>query len=126
MFNACRRTKLTSQAVHRAVASGGKWWRLKYRHSGKEKRLGLGTFPDTGFKMAREAHDNARQQIAAGVDPSAERKTAKEAARLASLHSLERGHARNHRPHKILGFETLPEVFSRLSSQFIASVALQA
>ena len=26
--------------------AGGKWWRLKYRHGGKEKRLSLGTFPD--------------------------------------------------------------------------------
>ena len=27
--------------------SGGKWWRLKYRHEGKEKRLSLGTYPNT-------------------------------------------------------------------------------
>ena len=72
------------------VPSGGKWWRLKYRHGGKEKRLSLGTFPDTGLKMAREARDKARQQIAAGIDPSVERKAAKEAVRLASLHSLDR------------------------------------
>jgi Arm DNA-binding domain len=26
--------------------SGGKWWRLKYRHGGKEKRLSFGTYPD--------------------------------------------------------------------------------
>ena len=25
---------------------GGKWWRLKYRPGGKEKRLSLGTYPD--------------------------------------------------------------------------------
>ena len=24
---------------------GGKWWRLKYRFTGKEKRLSLGVFP---------------------------------------------------------------------------------
>lgn len=24
------------------VPAGGKWWRLKYRHAGKEKRLSLG------------------------------------------------------------------------------------
>ena len=33
--------------------SGGKWWRLKYRHKGKEKRLSLGTYPETGLKAAR-------------------------------------------------------------------------
>ena len=35
-------------------------------------------------------------------------------------------HALNNRPRKILGFESPHEVFSRLSSQFIAGVALQA
>lgn len=72
------------------VPSGSKWWRLKYRHGGKEKRLSLGTFPDTSLKAAREARDKARQQIAAGRDPSTERKAAKEAVRLATLNTLER------------------------------------
>ena len=26
--------------------TGGKWWRLKYRFDGKEKRLSLGVYPD--------------------------------------------------------------------------------
>jgi len=26
--------------------AGGKWWRLKYRFGGKEKRLSLGTYPE--------------------------------------------------------------------------------
>lgn len=72
------------------VPSGGKWWRLKYRHGGKEKRLSLGTFPDTSLRAARVARDKARQQIAAGIDPSSERKAAKQAARLATLNTLER------------------------------------
>ena len=25
--------------------AGGRWWRLKYRHDGKEKRLSLGVYP---------------------------------------------------------------------------------
>ena len=40
------------------------------------------------------------------------------------LNSIE--NALNHRPRKILGFESPHEVFSRLSSHFIAGVALQA
>ena len=67
------------------VPSGGKWWRLKYRYAGKEKRLSLGTFPDTGLKAARDARDSARKQLAAGVDPSADRKAEKEIARVAAL-----------------------------------------
>ena len=59
--------------------SGGKWWRLRYRFNGKEKMLSLGTYPDVGLKEAREKRDEARKLIAAGVDPSQQRKAAKSA-----------------------------------------------
>lgn len=58
---------------------GGKWFRLKYRHQGKEKRLSLGTYPDTSLADARERRDAARKLIAAGIDPSAHRKSEKAA-----------------------------------------------
>ena len=32
--------------------SGGKWWRLKYRFGGKEKRISLDVYPDVGLKLA--------------------------------------------------------------------------
>lgn len=57
--------------------SGGKWWRLKYRIAGVEKRLSLGTYPETSLKAAREKRDEARALIAQGVDPSATRKATK-------------------------------------------------
>lgn len=57
--------------------SGGKWWRLKYRHDGKEKRLSLGTYPDTSLKDARDRRDQARRDLAAGIDPGAKRKAEK-------------------------------------------------
>lgn len=57
--------------------SGGKWWRLKYRLAGKEKRLSLGTYPETTLKMARDKREAARALIAEGVDPSEERKASK-------------------------------------------------
>ncbi|HKB59530.1 MAG TPA: integrase arm-type DNA-binding domain-containing protein [Gallionellaceae bacterium] len=59
--------------------SGGKWWRLKYRIDGKEKRLSLGVYPDISLKDARERRDEARKLIANGVDPSENRKAAKSA-----------------------------------------------
>lgn len=59
--------------------SGGKWWRLKYRFEGKEKRLSLGVYPDVGLKEARERRDAARKLLADGVDPSANRKAQKAA-----------------------------------------------
>lgn len=54
--------------------AGGKWWRLKYRFGGKEKRLSLGVYPDVPLGMARERRDAARRLLADGVDPSANRK----------------------------------------------------
>ena len=32
---------------------GGKWWRLKYRYAGKEKRVSLGVYPEVNLKKAR-------------------------------------------------------------------------
>lgn len=61
--------------------AGGKWWRLKYRFGGRERRLSLGTYPDTGLKEARQRRDDARRLLAEGVDPSSHRKAGKAAAR---------------------------------------------
>jgi integrase len=57
--------------------SGGRLWRLKYRVAGREKRLALGAYPDIGLKVARQRRDEARNQLAEGVDPGAARKAAK-------------------------------------------------
>ncbi|ALX10200.1 hypothetical protein P350_00870 [Burkholderia cepacia JBK9] len=54
--------------------SGGKYWRLKYRFGGKEKRLALGVFPGVTASDARRLRDEARQLLAAGADPSEARK----------------------------------------------------
>ena len=50
--------------------TGGKWWRLKYRFDGKEKRLSLGVYPDVSLKDARERRHEARKLLAGGIDPS--------------------------------------------------------
>ncbi len=59
--------------------SGNPRWRLKYRHpvTGKERRISLGVWPDTGLKDARERRDENRRLLANGVDPSEYRKAAK-------------------------------------------------
>ncbi|HLX81912.1 MAG TPA: tyrosine-type recombinase/integrase [Burkholderiales bacterium] len=66
--------------------TGGKWWRLKYRFAGKEKRLSLGVYPavplagrkdsDSGqwIKGARDRRDDAKQLLVNGIDPSEQRK----------------------------------------------------
>lgn len=54
--------------------AGGRWWRFKYRFSGKEKRLSLGTYPEVSIAQAREKRDEARKLVAADVDPGEQRK----------------------------------------------------
>ncbi|WEE76476.1 tyrosine-type recombinase/integrase [Comamonas testosteroni] len=59
------------------TAAGGRYWRLKYRIAGKEKRLALGVYPAVSLKDARDLAGQARQSIQAGEDPGELRKTAK-------------------------------------------------
>ncbi|MCA8199201.1 Arm DNA-binding domain-containing protein [Burkholderia vietnamiensis] len=54
--------------------NGGKYWRLKYRFAGREKRLSLGVFPDVKVSEARERRDEARELLVEGIDPSELRK----------------------------------------------------
>jgi len=61
------------------AATGGKRWRLKYRFGGKEKQLALGTYPDISLQEARNKRHEARNLLAHGYDPGAERKALKEA-----------------------------------------------
>jgi len=57
--------------------TGGKLWRLKYRISGREKKLGLGQYPEVSLADARKGRDHARQLILEGKDPSLEKKRRK-------------------------------------------------
>jgi len=57
--------------------TGGRLWRFRYRYGGKEKLLALGTYPDVPLKRAREKRDVARQLVADGIDPSAQRRADK-------------------------------------------------
>jgi len=61
--------------------SGGRWWRLKYRFGGKEKRISLGVYPAVGLKEARERREQAKKMLSQGIDPSANRKAVKAAER---------------------------------------------
>ncbi|CAG9273425.1 Integrase [Paraburkholderia unamae] len=69
--------------------AGGKWWRLKYRFGGKEKRISLGVYPDVGLKDARERRDAARKLLANGVDPGEAKKARKAASEERAANSFE-------------------------------------
>lgn len=49
--------------------SGAKYWRYRYTFAGKEKMLAIGVYPVVSLAAARQKRDEARQNVAAGVDP---------------------------------------------------------
>lgn len=71
------------------LPGGGKYWRLKYRVDGKEKRLGLGVYPAVSLAAARDERDKARALLKDGLDPSAARQDAKSASAAASASNFE-------------------------------------
>ena len=75
---------------------------MKHRHGGKEKRLAFGVYPDTSLKDARDKREEARKQLAQGIDPSETRKAMK-AAQTAEADTFEviaREWFAKHRPTK--------------------------
>lgn len=49
--------------------AGGRYWRMKYRFGGKEKRLAFGVYPGVSLKDARDLATKARQVLKDGIDP---------------------------------------------------------
>src|SRR6185437_7042440 len=63
-----------SHGLYLTVApSGAKWWRLKYRYAGRERRMGLGGYPEVSLAEARKRRDDARSLLRDGRDPGVER-----------------------------------------------------
>jgi integrase len=69
--------------------NGARYWRLKYRHNGKEKLLALGVYPTVSLKDARERREAAKKKLANGVDPSEARKAEKRTAATNAENSFE-------------------------------------
>jgi integrase len=71
------------------MPNGSRYWRLKYRFNGKEKRLALGVYPDVSLALARDRRQDARKLLADGVDPSENRKAVKAAKNANTENSFE-------------------------------------
>jgi len=65
--------------------NGSKYWRMKYRFAGKEKKLSFGTYPDVSLADARAKREEARKILAADNDPG----EVKKAEQLAKKNSIE-------------------------------------
>jgi integrase len=59
--------------------NGGRWWRMRYFISGREKMLSVGTYPEVSLQDARRRRFQIRELVAKGIDPSDERKSEKDA-----------------------------------------------
>lgn len=69
--------------------AGGRYWRMKYRHGGKEKRLAFGVYPAVTLKEARERREAAKKHLDRGDDPGQARKLAKAQAAVDAANSFE-------------------------------------
>lgn len=70
------------------MPSGGRYWRMNYRHLGKQKTLAFGVWPETGLAEARADRDAARKVLARGEDPAEQSKLDRIAATVAASSSF--------------------------------------
>ncbi|MBB3175903.1 phage integrase central domain-containing protein [Variovorax sp. Sphag1AA] len=71
------------------TTGGSRFWYMKYRHSGVERRHGIGPYPQCGLAEARAARDKAKALLRDGMDPQQQREVERESARTASVQTYE-------------------------------------
>ncbi|MBT0477022.1 tyrosine-type recombinase/integrase [Morganella morganii subsp. morganii] len=71
------------------TAKGSRYWRMKYRFGGKEKRLAFGVFPTVTLAEAREMRNQAKKILAAGGDPGEVKKEEKAIQKLSTGNTFE-------------------------------------
>src|SRR5215469_1789091 len=57
----------------------GKYWYLQYHIAGRQHEVAFGTYPTVSLKLAREKREEARQQLAKGLNPRIVKKNVREA-----------------------------------------------
>lgn len=68
--------------------SGARYWRMKYRVAGKEKKLSIGVYPDVSLAEARVKRDEARKVIAEGGDPSEKKQLEKLSKKISTVNTF--------------------------------------
>ena len=80
-------------SIWKVTPAGGKLWRLKYRHGGKEKRLSFGPWPDVSVEAARAMTAEAKASLRAGTDPARGHRAARGGTDGATMGALATGWA---------------------------------
>jgi integrase len=57
----------------------GKYWYLQYHIAGRQHEVAFGTYPSVTLKLAREKREEARQQLAKGLNPRLLKRNIREA-----------------------------------------------
>ena len=79
--------------VVNAVSRGGtKYFVYNYRFDGKQQSLRIGKYPDIGLAEAREQHQQARNNLAKGINPSQAKQTGQARAASRPIKYLCSGH----------------------------------
>jgi integrase len=71
------------------MPTGSRYWRLKYRLCGKEKRLACGVYPETSLADARNKRAVARKMLEEGIDPSSAKRDNRQLAEANAANTFE-------------------------------------
>ena len=77
------------QGLYLHVKNAGKYWRMSYRHIGRQKTLALGVYPAVSLAKARRRRDKARELLADGIDPGVAKRQEKQAKADAAANTFE-------------------------------------
>ncbi len=71
------------------MPNGARYWRMKYRFAGKERRIAFGVFPEVSLSDARRRREEARAALRDGADPVSSRREERRAREVAAVSSFE-------------------------------------
>lgn len=77
------------QGLFLLVKEAGKYWRMNYRFTGKQKTLALGVYPAVSLAKARQRREKARELLADGIDPSQAKQDEKQTKAIAATYTFE-------------------------------------
>jgi len=70
------------------MPTGSKYWRMKYRLLGKEKRLAIGVYPTVSLSKAREIRSDTKKLLLEGIDPVQAKSQKKEEAKIKATNTF--------------------------------------